>query len=77
MTFGQLVLTYFDELLPVDHITYTGVDVKYTDVPRRTVLDSALQKAVYHDMFPNASIDLGLDRPATVADLAGLLQYHF
>lgn len=73
MSFGQLMQSYFDTLLPIDHPTYASQDVFYTDVHPSSLLQKSLQKAIYHDLFPNASIDLDTERPATIHDIQVLL----
>ena len=77
MTFGELIFSYFDELLTHDRLEYDAVDIKYLDIDKQTVLGEALQKAIYHDMFPNADVDLRPHRSATLSDMSILLNTHF
>lgn len=77
MTFGSLLESYFSILLPLDQDQYADVELLYTDIDPQSDVGNALKKAVYHDLFPNASIALDPTREANFHDAETLLGYHF
>jgi len=79
LTLEQFLNTYVnvvvqDQIIPD---TYRYIEIKYPNVSSSTKLYETLQKAVYLDLFPNADIELPLDKQITQEQVMKIISSSF
>ncbi|MDD3262670.1 MAG: S41 family peptidase [Candidatus Absconditabacteria bacterium] len=79
LTLEQFLNTYVnvvvqDQIIPD---TYRYIELKYPNISPSTKLYETLQKAVYLDLFPNADIELPLDKQITQEQVMKIVSSSF
>jgi hypothetical protein len=79
LTLEQFLNTYVnvvvqDQIIPD---TYRYIELKYPNISPSTKLYETLQKAVYLDLFPNADIELPLDKQITQEQVMKIISSSF
>jgi len=79
LTLEQFLTSYVnvvvqDQIIPD---TYRYIELKYPNISKSTKLYETLQKAVYLDLFPNADIELPLNKQITQEQVMKIVSSSF
>lgn len=79
LTLEQFLNTYVNVVVQNQKIpdSYRYIELKYPNVSKSTKLYENLQKAVYLDLFPNANIELPLDKQITQEQVMKIVSTSF
>ncbi|HCY21192.1 TPA: hypothetical protein DIC40_05075 [Patescibacteria group bacterium] len=79
LTFEQILTTYVNVVLQKQKIpsSYNYIELKYPNISKQNSLYPILQKAVYLDIFPNANIELPLNKQITQQQVINIIAPSF
>lgn len=79
LTFEQILTTYVNVILQKQSIpsSYRYIELKYPNISKQDSLYPILQKAVYLNLFPNATIELPLKKQITQQQVMNIIAPSF